>query len=104
MQRGAKPKPESGIADPGSDAMTLQEVADYLDCSYAAVLLLVMRNNLSAFRSSSDRWYVRRSDLQKWMGEWETGPTARVKPPRVAQQRAEPKEGAPGRGRHKRKS
>jgi hypothetical protein len=49
--------------------MTLQEVADYLDCSYAAVLLLVMREGLSAFRSSSDRWHVRHSDLRKRMVE-----------------------------------
>jgi hypothetical protein len=51
--------------------------------SSAAVLLLVMREGLSAFRSSSDRWHVRRSDLRKWMGERETGPiglgTARAK-------------------------
>ncbi len=51
--------------------MTLQEVAEYLDCSYATVLLLVMRHGLLIFRlgGAGDGWLVRRSDPEKWIGE-----------------------------------
>jgi excisionase family DNA binding protein len=51
--------------------MTLHQLAEYLDCSYATVLLLVMRNGLLIFRlgGAGDGWRVRRSDLEKWIAE-----------------------------------
>jgi excisionase family DNA binding protein len=62
--------------------MTLQQVAEYLDCSYATVLLLVMRDGLLIFRlgGAGDGWRVRRSDLEKWIAERQAEPYAVGKP------------------------
>ena len=43
------PKPEVGADDLGRAVMTLHQVAEYLDCSYATVLLRVMRDLLVFF-------------------------------------------------------
>jgi hypothetical protein len=47
--------------------MTLHQVAECLDRSYATVLLLLMRDGLLVFRlgGTGDGWRVRRSDLKK---------------------------------------
>ena len=63
----AKRAPKVPPAELGSDVMTFQDVADYLDCSYAAVLLLVMRGGLLKFQLAGDGWRVRRSDLEQWI-------------------------------------
>jgi excisionase family DNA binding protein len=49
--------------------MTFQEVAEYLGCSHALVLLLVMRGGLLKFQlgGAGGGWRVRRSDLEKWI-------------------------------------
>jgi excisionase family DNA binding protein len=72
MKRRTK---ESGSVA-SSASMTFQEVADYLDCSYAKVLLHVMRDNLLAFRLKGvvDGWRVRRSDLKKWIARQHVRP------------------------------
>jgi len=51
--------------------MTLHQVAEYLECSYATVLLLVMRDGLLIFwlGGAGDGWRVRRDDLEKWIAE-----------------------------------
>ena len=57
MKRGTRqPAPKAD----DDDSMTFQKVAEHLDCSYATVLLLVMRDNLSAFRlkDAVDGWRV----------------------------------------------
>ena len=63
-----EPKAKSHPDDPDGETMTLQEVAEHLDCSYAKVLLLVMGGDLSAFRlaNDGDGWRVRRSNLEKF--------------------------------------
>jgi hypothetical protein len=73
-RRNRPPEPKSGADD--SDIMTLQEVAEFLDCSYAMVLLQVMRNGLLTFRIGDGRW-VRRSDLAKWIKDRKTAPAER---------------------------
>jgi len=62
--------------DDDSESMTFQEVAEHLDCSYATMLLLVMRDSLPVFRLRrvGNGWRVRRSDLKKWLVEREIGP------------------------------
>jgi excisionase family DNA binding protein len=62
-----RPKLAAGADD--LDLMTFQEVAKHLGCSYATVLLLVMRDRLLAFQlvGAVDGWRVRRSDLEKWI-------------------------------------
>jgi excisionase family DNA binding protein len=74
----AKPEPEPGVGadDPDRAVMTLHQVAEYLDCSYATVLLRVMRYGLLAFRlgGAGDGWRVRRSDLEKWVTEKQVRP------------------------------
>ena len=64
-----KPQPETEATDRA--VMTLHQVAEYLDCSYATVLLLVMRDGLLIFRlgGAGDGWRVRRSDLEKWIAQ-----------------------------------
>jgi excisionase family DNA binding protein len=59
--------------------MTLHQVAEYLDCSYATVLLLVMRNGLLIFRigGAGDGGRARRSDLEKWIVEKQVRPLSR---------------------------
>ena len=47
---GRRATPSGLRPDAESDVLTLQEVAEYLDCSYATVLLLVMRYGLLVFR------------------------------------------------------
>jgi excisionase family DNA binding protein len=61
------PEPEASLNE--SAVMTLQEVAEYLGCSYAIVLLLVMKGGLPKFQlgGAGDGWRVRRSDLEKWI-------------------------------------
>ena len=73
-----KPEPEAGRDDRDRDVMTLNKVAEYLNCSYATVLLRVMRDGLWAFRldAAGDGWRVRRSDLEKWIAE-KTGSAGR---------------------------
>jgi len=65
------PKPEVEADDPDRAAMKFHQVAEYLDYSYATVLLLVMRYGLLTFRlgGAGDGWRVRRSDLEKWIAE-----------------------------------
>ena len=62
--------------------MTLQDVADYLQCSYATVLLLVMRHGLSIFRvgGTGDGWRVRRSDLENRRSDLEKWIAERLRP------------------------
>ncbi len=48
----AKRAPVVPPAEIESDVMTLHQVAEYLDCSYATVLLLVMRDRLLAISVS----------------------------------------------------
>jgi excisionase family DNA binding protein len=61
---------EPGLGGVDSDAMTFWEVAEYMDCSYAKVLLLVMREGLSTFRlGGAGDWRVRRSDLGEWIAQ-----------------------------------
>jgi len=64
-------KPEVGADDPDRAVMTLHQVAEYLECSYATVLLLVMRDGLLIFwlGGAGDGWRVRRDDLEKWIAE-----------------------------------
>jgi len=74
--------------------MMLHQVAEYLDCSYATVLLLVMRDGLLVFRLGSDGWRVRRSDLgevdrgRRRAAVWERASKDRWRPAR-AQPKAE---------------
>jgi excisionase family DNA binding protein len=72
----AKRSPTVPPAELESDMMTLDEVAEYLNCSYATVLLRVMRNGLLVFRlgDAGDGWWVRRSDLEKWIAENQVRP------------------------------
>jgi excisionase family DNA binding protein len=65
----SRPRAKRATTVPESDVMTFQDVADYLECSYATVLLLVMRGGLLKFQpgGADDGWRVRRSDLEKWI-------------------------------------
>jgi excisionase family DNA binding protein len=65
------PKQEVEADDPDRAVMTFHQVAEYLDCSYATVLLLVMRYGLLTFRlgGAGDGWRVRPSDLEKWIAK-----------------------------------
>jgi len=105
----AKPEPEPGVGadDPDRAVMTLHQVAEYLDCSYATVLLRVMRYGLLAFRlgGAGDGWRVRRSDLEKWVTEKQvrpagSGPKARKQKP--AAKKPAPRKGGPGNERRRR--
>jgi len=66
MKRGTRqPEPES--EDPASEiAMTLQDVADYLNCHYSTVYRLAPKGKLPGFRLGG-AWRCRRSELQAWM-------------------------------------
>jgi excisionase family DNA binding protein len=90
--REPEPEPESGAGDLGSEIMTLQEVADYLNCHYTTVYRrLVQQGGIPVgadFRRRAD-FRLRRADLRKW----------------IAQQHARQGESEPiGPGRYKRKS
>ena len=76
-----EPEPEAGRDDRDRDVMTLHQVAEYLDCSYATVLLRVMRDGLLVFRlgGAGNGWRVRRSALEKWIAERQAEPYALVK-------------------------
>jgi excisionase family DNA binding protein len=81
--------------------MTLHQVAEYLDCSYAAVLLLVMRDGLLVFRLGGvgDGWRVRRSDLEKWIAEKHVRATrkwAKARKQEPAAKKPVPRRGGPG--------
>jgi len=87
--------------------MTLHQIAEYLNCSYATVLLLVMRHGLSIFRvgGAGDGWRVRRDDLEKWIAEKQfrragSGPKARKQKP--AAKKPAPRKGGPGNKRRRR--
>jgi hypothetical protein len=72
------PIPEVEADDPDRAVMALHQLAGYLDCSYAAGLLLVMGDGLLIFRlgGAGDGWRVRRSDLESWIAE-KTGAAGR---------------------------
>jgi excisionase family DNA binding protein len=74
--------------DPNREiAMTLQDVADYLNCHYTTVYRLVRQSGLPVFHVGSD-YRVRRADLEKW----------------IARQHVRPRESTPSRRGRKRKS
>jgi hypothetical protein len=95
-------KPEVGADYPDPAVMTLRPVAEYLDCSYAAVLLLVMRDGLLVFRlgGAGDGWRVRRSDLEKWVAEKQVRPAGSG--PKARKQKPAAKKPAPRKGRSRR--
>jgi excisionase family DNA binding protein len=78
--------------------MTLDKVAEHLDCSYATVLLRVMRDGLLPFRldTAGDRWRVRRSDLEQWIAERKVQPAGR---PKTRKQKLAAKEPVRRKGR-----
>ena len=91
-------KPEVGADYPDPAVMTLRPVAEYLDCSYAAVLLLVMRDGLLVFRLCGDGWRVRvrRSNLEKWIAERQLRPAGSG--PKACRQKPAAKKPAPRKG------
>jgi excisionase family DNA binding protein len=64
--RRATPSGLSPGAD--SDMMTLQEVAEYLDCSYDTAYRLASRGDIPSFMVGG-RWRVLKSELDKWMAK-----------------------------------
>ena len=92
------PEPEVGADDPDPAVMTLDQVAEHLDCSYATVLLRVMRDGLLPFRldTAGDRWRVRRSDLEQWIAERKVQPAGR---PKTRKQKLAAKEPVRRKGR-----
>jgi excisionase family DNA binding protein len=79
--------------------MTLHQVSEYLDCSYATALLLVMRDGLLIFRlgAAGDGWRVRRSDLDQWIAARHVQPAGSGL--KARKQKPAPKKPAPRRGR-----
>jgi excisionase family DNA binding protein len=61
----AAPRPDDAI---GSEVMTLQEVAGYLNCHYTTVYRLIRRGGFPTFRVGSD-FRMRRADLEKWIAQ-----------------------------------
>jgi excisionase family DNA binding protein len=87
MKRGSRRLKLASRTPDTDEILTLQEAADYLHCHYTTLYRLVRLGAFPAFLLGRE-YRVRRVDIAAW----------------IAQQRAEPKEGAGGRGRHKRKS
>ena len=87
MKRGKKPKSVTG-AQASGEIMTMQQAADYLHCHYSTIYRLVRQGGFPVFRLGGD-YRLRRADIDEWIAQ---------------QHREGPKEGIPGRGRHKRKS
>ena len=48
------------------DIMTIQEVAEYLNCHPVTVRLLLAQGELRAFRLGSN-WRFRREDIDRWI-------------------------------------
>jgi excisionase family DNA binding protein len=79
-----KPEPKATLDD--SDMMTLQDVADYLNCHYGTVFRLIHHGDLPAFRLGHN-WRCLRPDLETWIA------AGGGKPPESARARTD------GRGR-----
>ena len=68
MKRGTKEPGPKSAGGPVSDVMTLQQVADYLNCHYTTVYRLLHKRAIVV--SAVGGWRFRRSDVDKWIKEW----------------------------------
>jgi excisionase family DNA binding protein len=67
----------TGLRLPKSEVMTLQQVADYLNCHYITALKLVSRGQLPGFRlgaSNGGDWRFLRSAIDNWIAQREKQP------------------------------
>jgi len=56
------------------EVMTLEEVAEYLDCSMRTIHRMLKAGELPAFRLRSRRWRIQRSDLNQWIRDRRSKP------------------------------
>jgi excisionase family DNA binding protein len=65
-RRGRKPTPRVDVDE--SVVMTLQEVADYLNCSYSTALRLARQGIIPGFKLGSD-WRFLKSEIDQWIAK-----------------------------------
>jgi excisionase family DNA binding protein len=53
--------------------MTLQDVADYLNCHYGTVYRLIRSGDIPAFRLGGN-WRFMRSEIEKWIADRQARP------------------------------
>jgi excisionase family DNA binding protein len=57
-----------------SEVLTVQQVAEYLNCSYITVWRLLRSGQIPAFRVGSE-WRLRRTDFDRWLEGQRVVPT-----------------------------
>jgi excisionase family DNA binding protein len=68
MKRGRPKRDDREQPPPAGDVMTLNEVAEYLDCSKGTIYRLLKRGEFPAFRLGSD-FRFRRENIDKWIAQ-----------------------------------